>query len=253
MFVYFMHTDNYVKIGITNNVSSRVKQVQTGCPIMIFVVKFLEVKNRDEALSIEKYLHKSFKCLNTYGEWFQTINQPFYALLENELLNFNYSISDLKVHFDFSKNRKNDVSISMKKAIEDLRNKNNTYSKKIYRLTKYINRINTNTNDLYIVYSKDFILHMCNQEITRYMELIKHSEMEINTIINEKLKTSYTENEAEITEQRKRLINELNKIDENIKNKNFSILENKKPTYENNIIKRKKKTDISSIYKKYGL
>ena len=258
MFVYFMATDSYTKIGITNNLKSRINQVQTGCPIMIFKVNYIEVENREKALKIEKYFHKELKHLNTYGEWFYTTNQPFYSNILQILELFNYSENDINIYFDYTENKKNDISNSMINGLKELRIENNTYQYKIGIVNKYINRVNTKNKDIYIAYSKEYILHQCNLEINRYIELIKKSEDNINREINKKIKTICMENEAELTYQQKEIQKTISLIEEKENNSDFiGILNLKKEIIKNNVSKIKSqkriKKEVDNIYLKYGL
>ena len=69
-FVYAMYAGDYIKIGITKNIESRVRQVQTGTPMVIDLVRYVGVDNRLSALKKEKEFHNLFKLHNTNGEWF---------------------------------------------------------------------------------------------------------------------------------------------------------------------------------------
>lgn len=258
MFVYFMATNSYTKIGITNSLKSRIKQVQTGCPIMIFKVNYIEVENREKALEIEKHFHKKLNHLNTYGEWFYTTNQPFYNNILQILELFNYSENDINTYFDYSESKKNDISNSMINGLKELRSENNTYQYKIGIVNKYINRIKSNSKDIYIAYSKEYILHQCNIEINRYIKLIKESEDTINTEINKKIKNICMQNESELIYQQKQLNETMLLIQEKEKNNDFiGILNLKKEIKKNKPSKiknlKKIKKQVDNIYLKYGL
>lgn len=64
--VYFIHTQHHVKIGISKNIQSRIKQVQTGCPTEIRKVEYIVAENREQSLTIEKLLHNEFNDLHTF-------------------------------------------------------------------------------------------------------------------------------------------------------------------------------------------
>ena len=57
----------FIKIGISNNPSKRLKQLQTGCPFPIKIIKKFEVSNAEE---IETALHNKLSFYNSSGEWF---------------------------------------------------------------------------------------------------------------------------------------------------------------------------------------
>lgn len=63
--VYFIKCNDFVKIGQTNNVKQRIKDLQTGNPHELQLLKTI---NAD--IKIEVQLHKQFSHLNIRGEWF---------------------------------------------------------------------------------------------------------------------------------------------------------------------------------------
>jgi len=57
------------KIGFTRDkISTRVKNIQTGCPYKIEIVDTFE---SEHSKKIEKTLHNFFSYNNTHGEWFE--------------------------------------------------------------------------------------------------------------------------------------------------------------------------------------
>lgn len=67
-YVYVMEVGDTCKIGITNCVEGRIKQIQTGCPYKIERVWSTATRN---ANLCEKILHLVFQDVNTSGEWFK--------------------------------------------------------------------------------------------------------------------------------------------------------------------------------------
>ena len=66
--VYVIRSDNGLfKIGVTNNVATRLAALDTASPVVLSVFAVLE-SNR--ARSIEAELHKRFTHLRKRGEWF---------------------------------------------------------------------------------------------------------------------------------------------------------------------------------------
>lgn len=60
-------TDNY-KIGVTKrDVNKRIKQLQTGCPDEIILVKKFECENYRK---VERWLHRQHGMTRVEGEWF---------------------------------------------------------------------------------------------------------------------------------------------------------------------------------------
>lgn len=57
---------NFVKIGYSVNPEKRLMEIQTGCPFpLVLFDKF------EGTISKEKLLHRKYKRLRTYGEWFR--------------------------------------------------------------------------------------------------------------------------------------------------------------------------------------
>jgi hypothetical protein len=61
----------YIKFGIANNLRNRIDGLQTGCPIPIQVLGFVEVWTRPEAAKVERSLHSVFDSRRVTGEWFR--------------------------------------------------------------------------------------------------------------------------------------------------------------------------------------
>ena len=73
MKVYFIQSGikGPIKIGVANNVESRLKFLQTGCPEKLSLIIEIICKSRKHAFEIEKQLHKRFGFLRLNGEWFK--------------------------------------------------------------------------------------------------------------------------------------------------------------------------------------
>ena len=78
--VYFISHDNglkdWVKIGKTNNINKRLKDLSTGSP---YAYKLHKVVYTQDPFTLENTLHQIFAHLRGRGEWF---------LLEGDLKNF---------------------------------------------------------------------------------------------------------------------------------------------------------------------
>lgn len=75
-FIYLMidTTNNFYKIGISNNPVHREKTLQSEKPT-IELLAFKEYPNRRIALTIEKSLHKLYKSKRIRGEWFELTSE----------------------------------------------------------------------------------------------------------------------------------------------------------------------------------
>jgi hypothetical protein len=71
--VYFIDTETgYLKIGISNNPSSRRDQLQIGCPVPIRLACVWDTQ-RDgiDPRKMEQSLHRNLAPYKTHGEWFK--------------------------------------------------------------------------------------------------------------------------------------------------------------------------------------
>lgn len=71
--VYFMFFDNYLKVGMAENVDRRVKQIKTSCPLqMTGYSSFGPFENSCACRFTEKLWHKYLKTYKIQGkiEWF---------------------------------------------------------------------------------------------------------------------------------------------------------------------------------------
>lgn len=120
--VYVMKTIGYVKIGVTSdNIESRLKSVQTGCPIFIHQVNYWEIKTRALAFNIEKDLHKILADRNTYGEWFRN-TRLHSSQIRKVIEEYGIDFDDLNVVFlgkkqTASSGEIQDISKNIKRAV----------------------------------------------------------------------------------------------------------------------------------------
>lgn len=70
MLYVFKHADRY-KIGVTNNIERRLKQLSCGCPQITCEYHSDFIQN---AYEIESYLHKLFEEFWIGGEWFSFVD-----------------------------------------------------------------------------------------------------------------------------------------------------------------------------------
>ncbi|MGD2122607.1 MAG: GIY-YIG nuclease family protein [Gemmatimonadota bacterium] len=63
--VYFVRAGEYVKIGVANNIHSRMSALQTGCPHELECVLLL-----NGSYDLEMEVHQRFRSTHHRGEWF---------------------------------------------------------------------------------------------------------------------------------------------------------------------------------------
>ena len=84
-YVYFMEDGEYIKIGVSTDPTSRLRQIQTGNPRPIGVWLAWGYCSAKNAFQTEAWLHARFADKQTIGEWFKLdkadraniINQDF--------------------------------------------------------------------------------------------------------------------------------------------------------------------------------
>lgn len=67
-FVYLIRCDRYYKIGVANDVSRRLAELQIGNPRPLVAISCYEF---DNCTSVEAVLHQKFDSKKTIGEWFE--------------------------------------------------------------------------------------------------------------------------------------------------------------------------------------
>lgn len=73
IYIYFFNqlaTDLY-KIGITNNITRRLREVQNGNSEPIVCRYYIEAENRFDARETERELHRLLRDARKVGEWFR--------------------------------------------------------------------------------------------------------------------------------------------------------------------------------------
>lgn len=67
-YLYLIQCQQYFKIGVANDVESRLAQLSTGNP---YTLKVLAVYGYDNAEFVERAVHQRFALKRTRGEWFE--------------------------------------------------------------------------------------------------------------------------------------------------------------------------------------
>lgn len=86
IYVYFVTTENKgntpIKIGVSATPESRLKELQTGNPFKLKIIKKVPCLTKGAAFALESSLHEMTKATNKkmIGEWFK-IYQPIDSLI----------------------------------------------------------------------------------------------------------------------------------------------------------------------------
>ena len=94
--VYFITTSSlkpYVKIGRTNNIKKRIRQLQVGNPLKIRLIGIINCSCKKISAKLERELHNKLSYKNKSGEWFFLENKDYSKLLECTNIENYYDIS----------------------------------------------------------------------------------------------------------------------------------------------------------------
>lgn len=89
-YLYFIHCENRIKIGITTNpVPLRVTELQTGNPFELSLVAYTA---NEFIMDLEKEIHKYFSPFHIRGEWYEwnEIIQLFSWIYCKKIINPNF-------------------------------------------------------------------------------------------------------------------------------------------------------------------
>ena len=82
-YVYFLTDDHgHIKIGKSNDIYSRICELQTGNPYKLRLLFSLKMKDETMAFNLEQKLHKLFRKSQLEGEWFE--EEEILKFLEND-------------------------------------------------------------------------------------------------------------------------------------------------------------------------
>lgn len=90
------------KIGYTKNLKNRTKQLETGNPGDMKIIKSFKT---DWGILLEKMIHKSYKQYNIKNEWFILNNDQINLFLDN-CNKFENNLNVLKENYFFNKKYK---------------------------------------------------------------------------------------------------------------------------------------------------
>jgi hypothetical protein len=71
VYVIEQQLTGHVKIGITEDVQSRLRSLQTAAPAPLLLRHSIICKDRDTAKTFEQLLHETYRACRTSGEWFK--------------------------------------------------------------------------------------------------------------------------------------------------------------------------------------
>lgn len=74
-YVYFIEAFNnerrsHVKIGVSNNIESRIKELQCGNHLRLALMGKIKVESRVEVFKLESAIHSKLREFNSSGEWY---------------------------------------------------------------------------------------------------------------------------------------------------------------------------------------
>jgi predicted GIY-YIG superfamily endonuclease len=70
IYILFCEKTKDIKVGVTNDINGRLKNVQTGNPEKVSVYYYQE---REDAYKVESKMKKKFNKYQSNGEWFKNI------------------------------------------------------------------------------------------------------------------------------------------------------------------------------------
>jgi predicted GIY-YIG superfamily endonuclease len=101
-YIYIITSDRrHFKIGYTNDISKRVKSLQTGNPKELSLDILIEVGSERQAFNYEQYLHEMFRAFRVKGEWFsykikeygmKSKRKQIYNIVFRSVSAFNYKV-----------------------------------------------------------------------------------------------------------------------------------------------------------------
>ena len=99
-FLYFIITENnFVKIGMTNNLPRRLSQLKNKFPSRYKTCKYVKFTTLDDVKGFERLFHEQFKAFRRFGEWFEFPEFMKFCEMKRMKLNmgkeYNYLLFDL--------------------------------------------------------------------------------------------------------------------------------------------------------------
>lgn len=73
----------YYKVGISRDITMRVKALQACCPLLLTCLHYSEKFNRITAEDIEARIHQTYADFNIRGEWFEFSDKQVSAVIQD--------------------------------------------------------------------------------------------------------------------------------------------------------------------------
>lgn len=80
--VYLAKFGNMVKVGLTNDPAARLRTLQTGLPEALTMPYLVVLPKREQAVRLEKSLHRQMADRRVRGEWFRIDIEDAIAIAE---------------------------------------------------------------------------------------------------------------------------------------------------------------------------
>ena len=80
VYVYFISDGEFVKIGVSENINRRIKELETANSRKLKCIKKIKCNSRQEAFDLEYEFHNRFKNLQVKKEWFRISYSELYGI-----------------------------------------------------------------------------------------------------------------------------------------------------------------------------
>lgn len=217
-FLYVLKAGDYFKVGITQNLNKRIKQIQTGCPLKISRVYYYTLDTKFEAMELEKEIHIFLNKISTSGEWFLVQDGFFYDIESYVKIKYKDLTKYFNIYYE-SDNKREMIKDLFLRVKND---KSTSYSQKIDILTRIRNDIVNDefNNDLFLLIEKTLkkyinILANINIKDEQYREMCKNV---INTKDKRKInKDKFFQNNMGVEDKKNNIVCLSKNRDEKIK------------------------------------
>jgi len=135
----------YMKIGVTSNITTRLATLQSNCPLILEIVKLIKLPDASLDYALEKELHSNELLDKVQGEWFKYNKEFIYDAINIA----NIELVDTKpINKEWPK--ENTVSVirynNLMLKYNTIKKKNSYYKRKILELKDKIATLKYNEN-----------------------------------------------------------------------------------------------------------
>lgn len=175
--VYIMRTTLFSKIGVTmRNIETRVKEIQTSCPLPIHEVIYIPGLPKYVAYELERAIKEHLSDHHSYGEWYKDFDNLSKSLTF-VLRKFSHDgLSPKKLNT--SNNKFEDVSVQFISRIKKM-----SQTKDLSGLSSLLMQINNNLDlrddERFFMYSRETVIALIENSIRI---LIGEKEKELQRI-----------------------------------------------------------------------